>query len=290
MYVIETCLLDKLPGIFTPEMVLKLDNDTVSRIAGESSESMQERANLGKKLAALKDTQKDLHLLDRHKPSGMSIFSKPMEISGNQGPSSPLLEPVALRPSTPPAESIDAAQTPANPEESEDSDSSDDISDVSSDESNPEMPLDSAIYGAIERLDKAYQTRDEFLPGVAHCLGHFIKNLKLVLECLEVLPPVTYLQMRGNVGGTKSFLLGLSRLVPDGVLTVTTWNEIFAEVPANLSHDLETWDLWARRVVDFTEDVCDVLESTPYFTASSTTKKAKTQRVLKGGESFPIDH
>lgn len=75
MYAVEECLLSKLPGIFTPEIVLGLDNATVQRIAGESESSLLERENLKKKLSVLEKTQKILHRLDRHKPKGTSSRS-----------------------------------------------------------------------------------------------------------------------------------------------------------------------------------------------------------------------
>ena len=63
----EACLLSKIPSVFTPETVLKLDDSAVQAIAGESQESLTERESLTKKLLILKDTQKILHRLDRHK-------------------------------------------------------------------------------------------------------------------------------------------------------------------------------------------------------------------------------
>ena len=67
---IEVCLLEKLPGLFDPEVVLGLGKDAITRIAGESEESIEERNVLTKKLAALKETQKMAYRLDRHKPKG----------------------------------------------------------------------------------------------------------------------------------------------------------------------------------------------------------------------------
>ena len=78
-YAIEECLLNPLPGIFTPESVYSLDEKTITRIAGESEQSIAERESLTKKLAVLKDTQKILHRMDRHKPSGRSAMDLPFE-------------------------------------------------------------------------------------------------------------------------------------------------------------------------------------------------------------------
>jgi hypothetical protein len=78
MYAVQACLLEKLPSIFTPAMILKLDGETVRKIAAESTDSMEERTSLNQKLADLKDTQKDLHLLDRHKPTSTFTSLHPL--------------------------------------------------------------------------------------------------------------------------------------------------------------------------------------------------------------------
>jgi len=67
---IEKCLLEKLPAIFSPEVVIRLDESVVQIIAAETEESKAERASSTKKLHILEATLKILHRLDRHKPRG----------------------------------------------------------------------------------------------------------------------------------------------------------------------------------------------------------------------------
>lgn len=63
MYAIEACLLEGLPGIFRPEIVLELDDATITKIAGESAESVAEREELQKKLKVLNETMTTLRRL-----------------------------------------------------------------------------------------------------------------------------------------------------------------------------------------------------------------------------------
>ncbi|ETN44121.1 uncharacterized protein HMPREF1541_10671 [Cyphellophora europaea CBS 101466] len=81
IYAVEACLLSKIPSVFTPETVLKLDDSAVQAIAGESQESLTERESLTKKLLILKDTQKILHRLDRHKGNRMATCKQPRDPS-----------------------------------------------------------------------------------------------------------------------------------------------------------------------------------------------------------------
>lgn len=70
MHAIEARLLKLLSGIFTHQHVMRLDNKSITLLAGESEESMQDREATKKKLAVLRETKTILHRLDRHKPSG----------------------------------------------------------------------------------------------------------------------------------------------------------------------------------------------------------------------------
>lgn len=56
MYAVEACLLEGLPNIFQPETVLELDEETITKIAGESSETVAEREDLVKKRKVLEET------------------------------------------------------------------------------------------------------------------------------------------------------------------------------------------------------------------------------------------
>lgn len=68
VHAIEECLLDKVPGIFTPEMVLDMEPGDIEKVAAESEESQAERASSSKKLHILEATLSILRRLDRHKP------------------------------------------------------------------------------------------------------------------------------------------------------------------------------------------------------------------------------
>ncbi|KAK4941259.1 hypothetical protein LTR10_018795 [Elasticomyces elasticus] len=63
MYAVEACLLEGLPDIFTPEIVYQLDDETVTRIAGESADTVVEREDLQKKFKALDETMVTLRRL-----------------------------------------------------------------------------------------------------------------------------------------------------------------------------------------------------------------------------------
>jgi hypothetical protein len=69
-YAIEECLLGPLHDIFTPDSVYCLDDNIITRIAGESEQTTMERESLAKKLTILNDTQKILRRMDRQKPTG----------------------------------------------------------------------------------------------------------------------------------------------------------------------------------------------------------------------------
>ncbi|KAK3900215.1 hypothetical protein C8A05DRAFT_45903 [Staphylotrichum tortipilum] len=60
---VERCLLQKLPGILTPEVVCELPDDIVSRIAAESPESIAKREQAMEKLAVLEDAIVELRRL-----------------------------------------------------------------------------------------------------------------------------------------------------------------------------------------------------------------------------------
>jgi hypothetical protein len=60
IYVIEESLLVKLPKIFMPAEVSKLDDATISRLASESEESVLEREDLTRKLKILEQTMKTM--------------------------------------------------------------------------------------------------------------------------------------------------------------------------------------------------------------------------------------
>lgn len=69
---IEQCLLQKMPEMFTPEVVFALEPEEIESIAAESEESRIERSRATEKLEVLDRTLKVLHSLDRHKSTGES--------------------------------------------------------------------------------------------------------------------------------------------------------------------------------------------------------------------------
>ena len=67
---IEKCLLQKLAGLFCPEVVFSLDDAATEAIAAETEESKMERAASTRKMEILEASLKVLRSLDRHKPHG----------------------------------------------------------------------------------------------------------------------------------------------------------------------------------------------------------------------------
>ncbi|KAH6856208.1 P-loop containing nucleoside triphosphate hydrolase protein [Chaetomium sp. MPI-CAGE-AT-0009] len=63
---VERCLLQKLSAILSPEIVCELTDEGVQRIAGESPESVAERAQAAEKLAVLEDAMFELKRLGMH--------------------------------------------------------------------------------------------------------------------------------------------------------------------------------------------------------------------------------
>ncbi|KAI1801212.1 P-loop containing nucleoside triphosphate hydrolase protein [Daldinia bambusicola] len=63
---IEACLISKLPGLFTPEVVFELSDDTISRIAAESEETANERRFLTEKMSVLSNGMKELQRLSKY--------------------------------------------------------------------------------------------------------------------------------------------------------------------------------------------------------------------------------
>ena len=63
-------MLQKLSAILSPEIVCELMDDAVQRIAGESPESVAERAQAAEKLAVLEDAMFELKRLGMHATQG----------------------------------------------------------------------------------------------------------------------------------------------------------------------------------------------------------------------------
>jgi hypothetical protein len=70
VYAIEECLLKELPNLFKPQNIMALEDGLVTRIAGESEESLIEREDLMKKLKVLEKTMTTLRRMKGFKGSG----------------------------------------------------------------------------------------------------------------------------------------------------------------------------------------------------------------------------
>jgi hypothetical protein len=70
MYAIEASLLEALPVLFQAESVLELDNAAVTRIAGESAETVAEREDLKKQEVVLEEAMITLRRLKAFTASG----------------------------------------------------------------------------------------------------------------------------------------------------------------------------------------------------------------------------
>lgn len=63
--VVENCLLDPLPDIFSPETVMGFDDNLTRQIAVESEDSQKERARIIEKIKILQDGLQSLDRLGR---------------------------------------------------------------------------------------------------------------------------------------------------------------------------------------------------------------------------------
>lgn len=68
--VVENCLLDRLSDTFSPDTVMKFDDDLVRDIAAETEDSQIERALVIKKLEVLEAGLQRLNRLGRINPAG----------------------------------------------------------------------------------------------------------------------------------------------------------------------------------------------------------------------------
>lgn len=68
--VVENCLLDQLSDTFSPDTVMKFDDDLVRDIAAETEDSQIERARVIRKLEVLEAGLQRLNRLGRINPAG----------------------------------------------------------------------------------------------------------------------------------------------------------------------------------------------------------------------------
>lgn len=73
---IENCLIQQLPSIFTTEMVNQMDDTELDRLASESEDIREERAQLQKEHDALKEGLKSCNRYrERREPCKLSSHS-----------------------------------------------------------------------------------------------------------------------------------------------------------------------------------------------------------------------
>ena len=65
---IEHCVIQRLPDIFSTEVILDLTAEDVTRLAAESEEAAAERKRLAEKLEILEIGLRELKRLDKHHP------------------------------------------------------------------------------------------------------------------------------------------------------------------------------------------------------------------------------
>lgn len=75
-YALEGCLLEKLPTLFSPDVVMELDEETVRLVAAESVDVMEERENAERKLAILELSLKTLKRMRFQKVPGKFSIGK----------------------------------------------------------------------------------------------------------------------------------------------------------------------------------------------------------------------
>jgi hypothetical protein len=66
----EYCLVDGLSCIFTPDVVMKLDEALINEIAAETEDSRTERERATKKLISLEEGLRTLNRISRQKSAG----------------------------------------------------------------------------------------------------------------------------------------------------------------------------------------------------------------------------
>lgn len=90
---VECCLVQKLPGLFSPEVVYLLDDETVRRIAAEDDATAAERARLTDMLSVLEAGLADLRQRTGYQ-SGARGTRLPLHVQPRPG-SEPALEGVS---------------------------------------------------------------------------------------------------------------------------------------------------------------------------------------------------
>lgn len=74
--VLEQCLLQKLPSLFTSDMIYDISDEDIALLAGETSEAVAERVRLREKKTTLESGLQELRRLDKHRsqtPYGMLV-------------------------------------------------------------------------------------------------------------------------------------------------------------------------------------------------------------------------
>lgn len=272
MYAIEEVLLTRIPSIFTPESVYTLDENTITRVAGESEQSIAERETLTKKLAILKETQKLLHRMDRHKPAGRSVPHQTLESRNNRS--------ARHRPSEPETSGLELEDEEAEGEEkeeeseeeqSESEEQSVEQSDNQSDESDESIEQAKIDYSrCIRRLTKVDPRSKPSLSLLRIMQAEYVVDRMLnFLGYLNVLPPY-YRRKRitANLSAVLGALRAIDGLCSDSIGTWDSsvedvWERIIQTMPwrGSVIPDEEQWLSWRSLVVRFADALAEYLEN-----------------------------
>lgn len=77
---IEDCLIDKLPDLFTPAVVLELGEEQITALVSESEKTAHKRESIGEKHQTLKNGLRDIKRLQRRRQGGSGSLQKPSHI------------------------------------------------------------------------------------------------------------------------------------------------------------------------------------------------------------------
>jgi hypothetical protein len=286
MYAVEECLLSRMSTIFTPESVYTLDDKTITRIAGESEQSIAERESLSKKLTVLKDTQKILHRMDRHKPGGRSVPNYSCRSHGNIHPSVAVVEPEArpiLEPVAEPfelqsmseawegssqAEYVESVNGEEEVLEQEDNDQREndyeyeepevaDEQDSESSEASSEPLKIGRVTAAIERFEKLLWQKGRLRNSIRATTELMIETFTSILESLHDLPLSARDHTRKLLIRVKAYASTIDDYV-SGFISMERFDRMLGRLPVIDAAYLD-WTVWREEVLNCAFHVADIL-------------------------------